>query len=105
MSLHLSFRGGIVSGSGSDPLGDFLIRGRYDPGSNEIHWTKTYVGAHDVYYRGFRDARGIWGTWEIGPGWTGGFHIWPEGMADPTDEHLREAAEIPGPVEELVGVS
>ena len=26
---------------------------------------------------------------------TGGFHIWPEGMADPTVQHLSEEAEVP----------
>ena len=31
-------------------------------------------------YKGCRDPRGIWGTWEIAPFAKGGFHIWPEGQ-------------------------
>lgn len=95
MRLGLSFRSGAVSGTGSDPVGDFSIRGRYDPESDEVHWTKSYAGAHDVFYRGFRDARGIWGTWEIGPGWTGGFHIWPEGQGEGATEEAEADVDVP----------
>jgi hypothetical protein len=30
-----------------------------------------------VFYRGFREGKGIWGTWEITIQYHGGFHIWP----------------------------
>jgi hypothetical protein len=30
-----------------------------------------------VFYRGFREGKGIWGTWEITIQFHGGFHIWP----------------------------
>jgi len=80
MDLSLTFREGAVSGAGTDPVGPFMILGRYDAESNEVHWTKSYLGRHSVYYKGFRDNRGIWGTWEIRSDFTGGFHIWPQGQ-------------------------
>ncbi len=82
MQLHLTFANGMISGEGNDDIGRFLIKGRYDSQSAESHWTKTYVGAHDVFYRGFREGKGIWGTWEIGNFAHGGFHIWPRQSAD-----------------------
>jgi hypothetical protein len=66
---------------GSDDVGKFIIRGRYTARAGECHWTKTYAGAHDVFYRGFREGKGIWGTWELGPAETGGFRIWPLGQS------------------------
>jgi hypothetical protein len=78
MQLHLTFANGMVSGDGNDDIGRFLIKGRYDSQAAECHWTKTYLGAHDVFYRGFREGKGIWGTWEIGNIARGGFHIWPK---------------------------
>ena len=68
MDLQLTFANGNMSGDGVDDVGRFLIKGRYDAASRECHWTKTYVGAHDVFYRGFREGKGIWGAWEIGAG-------------------------------------
>ena len=77
MDIHLTFANGLMSGDGRDDVGTFLIKGRYDSASAECHWTKSYLGAHDVYYRGFREGKGIWGTWEISIRDHGGFHIWP----------------------------
>ncbi len=77
MDLHLTFADGLLTGDGTDDLGRFLIQGRYDITNRECWWTKTYPGSHDVIYRGFRENRGIWGTWEIPPLSKGGFHIWP----------------------------
>lgn len=82
MQLHLTFANGMMSGDGNDDLGRFLIKGRYDSQTAESHWTKTYVGAHDVFYRGFREGKGIWGTWEIDNLDHGGFHIWPKQAGD-----------------------
>lgn len=101
MDLSLSFREGRLSGSGSDPVGPFLILGGYDPAKGEVWWTKTYVGAHEVHYKGYRDARGIWGTWEIHPGWTGGFHIWPRGQGEGAAEEAE--ADLEAPVEAAAG--
>lgn len=62
MDLHLDFGGGPVTGDGNDDVGRFLIRGKCDSAKRECHWTKTYPGSHEVYYRGFREGKGIWGT-------------------------------------------
>lgn len=78
MQLHLTFASGTISGDGNDDVGRFIVKGRYDSQSAECHWTKSYVGAHDVFYRGFRESKGIWGTWEIEIQNHGGFHIWPK---------------------------
>src|SRR5580765_6687119 len=93
MDLHLEFSNGAVTGEGNDDVGAFLIKGRYDAAAGECHWTKTYVGAHDVFYRGFREGKGIWGTWEIGVFSRGGFHIWPLGESE--GESYAERASEP----------
>lgn len=92
MDLVLSFANGIMSGNGIDDVGPFLISGHYDGTGGECHWTKSYIGAHDVYYRGFHEGKGIWGLWEL-PWFTGGFHIWPLGQEE--CELEAEAVEEP----------
>ena len=99
MDLHLAFASGNMSGDGVDDIGQFLIKGRYDEGSGECHWTKTYPGSHDVFYRGFREGKGIWGRWEIGVLAHGGFHIWPRGAGEGEAE-AEEAGEAE-PVEAI----
>jgi hypothetical protein len=99
MGLNLDFGSGSISGDGDDDVGPFLIHGRYDSANRECHWTKTYPGSHEVYYRGFREGRGIWGTWEIGVLAHGGFHIWPKGQPD--DETSTEALEAVAPVDAI----
>jgi hypothetical protein len=106
MELRLQFRRGDVTGEGRDWVGPFIVRGRYTLEDGRVHWQKRYLSKHDVYYRGFGEGKGIWGTWEIPteavPGFSnGGFHIWPEGMPDPTQPTLHEAADLPLAVEEL----
>src|SRR5260370_10919529 len=59
MDLHLAFANGSMSGDGNDDVGRFLIKGRYDPGSLECHWNKTYIGGHDVFYPGFPEGQRI----------------------------------------------
>ncbi len=113
MELQLTFQKGVIQGEGRDRVGGFLIKGRYQLEDGRCHWNKTYIGRHSVFYKGFNEGKGIWGTWEIPPLWQGGFHIWPEGMADPTKPALAESAEGPEtipvieteemPVEEPVG--
>ena len=95
MELGLTFTNGNMSGDGIDDIGRFLIRGRYDAGTRECHWTKTYLGAHDVFYCGFREGKGIWGTWEIGILAHGGFHIWPRGAGEGEAETEEAASEEP----------
>ena len=91
MDLVLEFQNGIVSGEGADGIGFFTIRGRYYPKESECFWLKTYVGRHSVEYTGYREQKGIWGTWKL-TGAKGGFHIWPIGEGTPLDE-LREEVE------------
>ena len=95
MDLTLTFKQGFVTGSGTDPVGVFTIDGRYDAESNEIHWTKTYLGRHDVFYKGCRDNRGIWGTWELSYSGRGGFHIWPLGQGEGAVEHVEAEVDVP----------
>jgi hypothetical protein len=105
MELRLVFQAGVMTGEGRDRVGDFLVKGRYELADGKCYWTKKYLGKHDVFYQGYNEGKGIWGKWEInvsGLSMTGGFHIWPEGLGDPTDEHLVAEAELPAPEEELV---
>ncbi len=106
MELRLTFRDGVMEGEGRDWVGAFVIRGRYSIDDGRCHWTKRYLGKHDVFYKGFNEGKGIWGVWEMPhiplPGFnTGGFHIWPEGQPDPTGSHLTAAAELPVEGEEV----
>lgn len=86
MDLGLTFANGVISGEGTDDIDKFVLRGRYETKSKQVYWTKTYLGAHDVYYKGFREGRGIWGTWEIGRAERGGFHIWPLALGTDGDQ-------------------
>lgn len=105
MELRISFRHGVITAEGRDWVGNFTLKGRYDLADGRCYWTKRYVGKHDVFYQGFNEGKGIWGTWEI-PTETlpdfcrGGFHIWPEGMADPTKPQLTEEADLPSGLSE-----
>ena len=107
MDLFLTFSQGNMTGEGRDLVGEFIIRGQYDLTDGKCHWTKRYLSKHDVFYQGFNEGKGIWGNWEIPvsrdfPSQRGGFHIWPEGMSDPSNSHLAEEAELPVPVTETV---
>ena len=99
MDLVLIFTEHTVSGDGSDDIGQFVLAGRFDDTNGECYWTKTYIGAHEVHYRGFREGKGIWGLWEL-PNESGGFHIWPLGQGE--GEQNYESAEEPAPVEAVV---
>jgi hypothetical protein len=110
MELRLQFRAGTLTGEGRDWVGPFLVRGRYNLEDGHVYWQKRYLAKHDVYYRGFGEGKGIWGTWEmpeqLDPRMrTGGFHIWPEGLPDPTQPVLHAAADVPAEVEELEEVA
>jgi hypothetical protein len=101
MDLNLQFSQGQVDGDGSDDIGRFLIKGRFDATNRECYWTKSYLDGHDVYYRGFREGKGIWGTWEITIQYHGGFHIWPRQAGE--GEELAEVGQRPEVVAEAVG--
>src|SRR5206468_3641204 len=108
MELRLTFRAGQLTGEGRDWVGEFVISGRYDLADGKCHWTKRYLAKHDVFYQGYNEGKGIWGLWEIPPEqnagqcWRGGFHIWPEGMADPTRPELVEEADLPIHIDEVM---
>ncbi len=98
MELRLNFAQGVMQGEGRDWVGNFVLRGRYELSDGTCYWTKSYIERHDVFYKGFNEGKGIWGTWELdlhGQQYRGGFHIWPEGMADPTQPSLSEVIEVP----------
>jgi hypothetical protein len=82
MDLILEFKNGSISGEGADGIGIFVIAGSYNTNNGECSWVKRYVGRHPVDYRGFREAKGIWGTWHI-THTKGGFHIWPLSEGEP----------------------
>lgn len=90
MDLTLTFKSGRITGDGADAVGLFVIEGTYDVAGGECDWSKRYVGAHEVNYRGFREGKGIWGTWEIHRGWRGGFQIWPLGEGEAEEFELEE---------------
>ena len=94
MDLILSFSQGKLTGDGNDDVGAFTIKGGYDEATRECHWIKTYAGSHDVYYRGFREGKGIWGTWEITVIDHGGFHIWPRQAGEGEQEVQTMAAPV-----------
>ena len=100
MTMHLTFLEGNLSGLGDDPVGPFAIRGRYDAETLEVYWTKTYLGRHSVYYKGYREPARIWGTWELG-GMTGGFKIWPGGGDGSLEQTAAAETEVPDAVAEL----
>ena len=77
MQLYLTFsQNGNIDGDGFDDIGEFSIRGVFDPTSREARWTKAYVRGHSVEYRGTYDQKCISGTWTLTIA-TGGFRIWP----------------------------
>ena len=95
MELNLTFRNGVLTGEGRDWVGPFTVRGRYGVLDGKCHWTKRYVGKHDVFYAGYNEGKGIWGRWEIaahvsGRLLHGGFYIWPLAMGDPTQQRLLD---------------
>jgi hypothetical protein len=49
--------------------------------------------AHDVFYRGVRQGRGIWGIWQFPNETRGGFRIWPlaQGAGDKEEETVEKA--------------
>ncbi len=102
MDLVLIFADHTVSGDGSDDIGQFVVTGRFSETNGECHWTKTYISGHDVYYRGFREGKGIWGLWEL-PNESGDFHIWPVGEQE--GEHGQEGTEESPHFEAIVGQS
>jgi hypothetical protein len=102
MELELSFCEGKMTGEGRDKIGAFVIVGTYSVEDGKATFDKTYVGRHTILYSGFNEGKGIWGTWlyrERQYQATGGFHIWPKTLPDPTQNQLKEEAEIPDEID------
>jgi hypothetical protein len=100
MELLLTFSAGRMIGEGRDWVGPFTIDGTYTLEDGRCYWVKQYDGKHAVYYQGFNEGKGIWGTWEIPlpmpPQYVkGGFHIWPEGLRLGSGPELSEEADAP----------
>lgn len=102
--LVLNFLNSRMWGEGQDQVGKFVIEGKYSLADGKAHWLKTYIGKHNVHYSGYNEGKGIWGLWEIpnnlGINWKGGFHIWPEGVGEASDDALSEAAKPPAEVDD-----
>ena len=90
MDLNLRFHGGKIDGDGADGLDTFVIEGVYDAQTRVCTWRKIYPRTKAVAYQGYREGKGIWGTWTL-PETKGGFHIWPLSEGGPPD--LREMKE------------
>ncbi len=78
MHCRLNFKLGKVHGTGSDDIGPFSWKGTYNKRMLECQLIKTYRNQSKVGYQGHVDENGIWGSWTIGKGDRGGFHLWPK---------------------------
>jgi hypothetical protein len=96
MRCHLSFSDGHVVGTGIDVVGRFTMEGTYDLKAGRCLLTKQYEAAHRLQYDGVSEGSELWlwGIWQLSND-RGGFHIWPEGMADPTQRRLKAAQDVP----------
>jgi hypothetical protein len=93
--LSLTFKDGVMLGEGLDGVGRFAVHGRYGIETGEAEWVKSYVGGHDVFYHGYREGKGLWGTWVIRGESHGGFKIWPQGSGEGEEEEERAEQEVP----------
>lgn len=107
MDLYLSFTmDGQIQGNGTDDLGAFTVRGKYDTNELKAYFTKFYPGSPDVFYEGVNENRRIYGSWQIDAATHGGFKIWPKQLGeDDSDEEIKheeeelvEVVEQPPPV-------
>lgn len=103
LRLDLGFRAGIIvgRGTGREP---FAVSGSYDPLTLKCRFRHEYHGACTDVFLGFREGRGIWGTWRcLEKGCTGGFMIWPgyhgdgSGLFEEEEAHPRDAELDPCP--------
>ena len=93
MSFTLEFKNGAVTGGGIDDIGAFTWRGHYDTEQLRCQLYKRYV-THLIFYDGYVDENGIWGSWQIPLRIRGGFHLWPKGISeDMTVGHKEETPE------------
>ncbi len=90
MHLYLNFENGRIQGEGTDYVGPWHINGMFSEQDLNCNWIKQYVGQHQVEYTGQCSQQGIVGTWEIGPGYEGKFHIWPSSRGDIQQMYLEQ---------------
>jgi hypothetical protein len=105
--LQLTFKDGRVAGLGSDSVGDFSFVGTYDLKTGAVVLHKQYERAHGVRYEGRNENDGmwVWGVWQlVGSTDRGGFHMWPKGVDDPTQQRLKAEKELPVEGRTLVGI-
>lgn len=98
MIFTLEFANGIINGSGSDDVGGFSFKGKYNLETMQCQMRKHY-STHMIDYEGHVDENGIWGKWKCvkdarmtnipdylfqellnieSAMMSGGFHIWPK---------------------------
>jgi len=88
-------RGGYVEGRGVDCIGEFHITGELT--ADKVSLLKTYLGKHQVFYRGTNSGEGIYGTWHTTDGrdvsgeTTGPFALTPVGVPGPIVEWKAES--------------
>jgi hypothetical protein len=106
--LTITFAHGTLTGNGADAVGRFTVHGSYSTEDGKCRWVKHYLGKHDVFYSGYNEGKGIWGMWDVpnslSAKWSGGFHIWPEGMEDPTRPRLKAEADLPAEADDVAPV-
>ena len=93
MHQYLEFDDGELKGEGTDYVGPWTLQGKYDLSELKCVWIKSYVGKHDVTYRGTISKTGITGIWDIRESLTGSFHIWPQHMTEFDSLYMQEDLE------------
>jgi hypothetical protein len=74
--MDVTMIGSIISGYGTDQVGDFLVQGSYDDEQLTCCWDKAYIGAHTVYYTGkLEGGKTIKGKWNIPGSVSGKFEM------------------------------
>ena len=64
--LVVDFTHGVLSGEGTDIVGDFTLQGKLE-NEGQVRIVKQYIGRHQVIYIGQYDGEGtFFGTWLIG---------------------------------------
>lgn len=96
MHLYLQIGGGQIDGEGTDYVGPWSIQGHYDLSRSQCDWIKTYLGKHQVQYRGQITESGIQGIWNIRGRNQGPFHIWPQSRSELTKMFLADDLENGG---------
>jgi len=77
MNYYLEFDGDTLRANGKDDVGEFELNGGVDKTSFQVKFLKHYIGQHTVDYNGSYDTKlhHIWGQWNIGDNYSGGFKL------------------------------